>query len=460
MARTAIIVFHGMGQQVPFQTLDAVARLIAAPNQPSAVRLVHDGQGTLPVAEISVTKDGSTKEVDLYEAYWAPLTEGQIAFREAASFLLGAGGQGLWHCIGSRGIFTRRMFDRDRRLPIPASTTVSLVVALFVTLSLFLILSSAVWLAYGMATGQESSALARFDQARPLLVAVVVITLAIALVLIGVPVFLACLWPWRHWRHVTQVGAALVLLNVMGGAVSISLKLLGMPWEWAFWLVLLPKSLTESRLMEWISMTLLLLLAWMVRRFLVQSVGDVAIYVSSHQLNRFHRVREEIKKTAMRVASAVYGSADPHYSRVLLVGHSLGSVIAYDTLNALLVNDRAGARGLNVAQRTKLLLTFGSPLDKTAFIFRNQLREADFREALAEAKQPLIQTYTNRTMRWVNIYTLHDWIGGQLDFYDDPEYAGEGRVDNREDPEGLVPLKAHTDYWSHEELRLALVEAL
>ena len=44
------------------------------------------------------------------------------------------------------------------------------------------------------------------------------------------------------------------------------------------------------------------------------------------------------------------------------VGHSLGSVIAYDALNRLLRDDAAASVALEVKKRTKLLLTFGSPL--------------------------------------------------------------------------------------------------
>jgi hypothetical protein len=73
-----------------------------------------------------------------------------------------------------------------------------------------------------------------------------------------------------------------------------------------------------------------------------------------------------------------------------LVGRSLGSVVAYDTLNGLLNED------VSRSTRTQLLLTFGSPLDKTAFLFRAQSEFSDVREALAAATQPLIVDYALR----------------------------------------------------------------
>src|SRR5213080_2751829 len=60
----------------------------------------------------------------------------------------------------------------------------------------------------------------------------------------------------------------------------------------------------------------------------------------------------------------------PGYSRVVVVGHSLGSVLAYDTLNALINEDQVCAKQRGVVSKTRALITFGSPLDKTAFMFR------------------------------------------------------------------------------------------
>ena len=125
-----------------------------------------------------------------------------------------------------------------------------------------------------------------------------------------------------------------------------------------------------------------------VRWFLLEFVGDAAIYVSSHTLNRFYETRQAIKTTSLDVARAVYehGGCDRH----ILMGHSLGSVIAYDTLNRLIVDDEILEGRLRVAERTALLLTFGSILDKTAFLFRAQSEFSDVREALCSAGQPLI----------------------------------------------------------------------
>jgi hypothetical protein len=60
-------------------------------------------------------------------------------------------------------------------------------------------------------------------------------------------------------------------------------------------------------------------------------------------------VRSEVKEAARSVVSALFTSyelkAQPgaasefQYDKIALVGHSLGSVIAYDTLNRLMLDD-------------------------------------------------------------------------------------------------------------------------
>jgi pimeloyl-ACP methyl ester carboxylesterase len=166
----------------------------------------------------------------------------------------------------------------------------------------------------------------------------------------------------------------------------------------------------------------------------VEYVGDVAIYVSSFKVSRFEETRTKIQETVFSIVRQIYSSrtasADT-YDRVVLVGHSLGSVIAYDALNAAISWDLAEQDDkMGVVRRTHRLITFGSPLDKTAFLFRTQVSGPRFlREALAAQKQPLILSYPDfrpkRAFRWVNIYSRADIISGRLAYY-----RGPARVDS------------------------------
>lgn len=72
-------------------------------------------------------------------------------------------------------------------------------------------------------------------------------------------------------------------------------------------------------------------------------------------------------------------------------------------------------------ERTRLLVTFGSPLDMIALIFASQwVRATETREALAASFQPLILDYERfRTIPWVNIWSPADIISGGLGFFDE-----------------------------------------
>jgi hypothetical protein len=135
-----------------------------------------------------------------------------------------------------------------------------------------------------------------------------------------------------------------------------------------------------------------------------------------------------------------------------MVGHSLGSVIAYDVLNGLLIEDGFLANPVDAANRTRMFLTFGSPLDKTAFLFRTQADiKSPVREVAAAAVQPMIQDYKFRPKEWVNLWSHADIISGELNFYDDTANMTNGgprRVCNKKDPEARTPLAAHMEYWN------------
>ena len=72
--------------------------------------------------------------------------------------------------------------------------------------------------------------------------------------------------------------------------------------------------------------------------------------------------------------------------------------------------------------------------------------------------QPLIQSYTGfRRFPWINVYSRSDIICGQLKFYDvyPPDSAvppTDNTVSNVPDPDAVVPLIAHVEYWKNSTL--------
>ncbi len=214
-----------------------------------------------------------------------------------------------------------------------------------------------------------------------------------------------------------------------------------------------------------ISWILLIAVSALVRRMLVQYVGDVALYLTSHTLDRFNSLRDKIRKHITDAARVIFScrseSGDEfEYESVYVIGHSLGSVIAYDALNQLLNEDEISgeAEKLKVMDRTKLLLTFGSPLDKTAYLFSLQREKTSLeREALVAASQPLIRDPKFRDpekFEWINIYSNNDIISGRLDFFDPPPESTTRQlinpVKNIRDEEATTLLAAHVEYWENQ----------
>src|SRR5262245_34936082 len=93
-SNTAVIVCHGMGQQVPFETLNLVAKALVKEEQERtnsnpvapSVRLLPDGTGNDYVPQAEIKLKGTV--VHLYECYWAPITEGKVSIVDVLKFLL------------------------------------------------------------------------------------------------------------------------------------------------------------------------------------------------------------------------------------------------------------------------------------------------------------------------------------------------------------------------------------
>jgi hypothetical protein len=437
--RVAFLVTHGMGQQVPFETLSMLGQALltqhgaeikaSSPEQQlhadlRRVRLTAQPDAPeLSRVEVTLTSDdGEEVDVHLYESYWAPFTEGQISFTATVGFLYEAAWNGIKTAVSSRkragggssgemtveqkeisernkksdGLkhFDRWMFGKFRDMPIKR-WTFRLLCALVVLLTLLLLPALMVFTPAGIAA-------------------------------------IKYLWGWlkpiyAQWPVSFHIGAVAVAL-------------------------------------------ILLIFALIVRYVVVEFVGDVAIYVSSYKVSRYDDIRTKILDEVFGVARQIYsaGIADDTnapYDAVVIVGHSLGSVISYDMLNWCINWDQVeNGFEFGVVERTRRLITFGSPLDKTAFLFRTQVSSArSLREALAARQQPLILDYKKfrplETFRWINIYAPADIISGSLEYYDVQGLPGYNGIVNVKDPEARTPLLAHIQYWNNAELHEQLYDA-
>jgi hypothetical protein len=546
----AVWIVHGMGQQIPFETLDSLTngllqsfRELNAPQPAPTPRLrtVRIGKEVLQRVELDVTGEQGDYELHLYESYWAPKTEGVANLTDVVSFLWDGGTRGLMNSFRD---FNRAMFGGVALFKIRLRTAVWICLTL-ATLAALTVINGVI-----AAAAAAQLNISAFDVLRDHWEALAALASCMTAVAFsfGVLLFLGSLakprnlsrWQRRLISILSWLGfmgtlttilktsalmlvftrpellgrvqnrfgdlarvptqplqgfatlvifacIALSMVALMGRAFSRSegsepnenwflialfvlsypvhlIAVLGPasiwfhrdPWTW------LPHVLSFVYKSWWV-WPFLIALSAKVRGVMVQYVGDVAIYVTSNKLNRFDEVRTKIKDAARTVASAVYLAFKPNsqeflYEHVAIVGHSLGSVIAYDTLNRLMLDDWLNKNQLGVASRTRTMVTFGSPLNKTAFFFTIQgSNSLHIRERLASTVQPLIQSYPKfrkRTFKWINVHSGNDIISGPLRFYDLPGMQEKDdpspfAIKNVVDKDAAVPIVAHVDYWKN-----------
>lgn len=539
--KRAIWAVHGMGQQIPFETIDSVAEGVmrfveqANPSRPPIeprARAVRVGDQVLQRVELDVVgSSGRPYELHIYEAYWAPLTEGKVNLRDVIGFLFDGGSRGVLNSMKS---FKRAMFGTVESFKIPKQSAAYIVIALLVVIALAVINAVIVaetaahkhvvdislgvrperWIPIGAVAGVISAVAITFGavlfvavdcQANDLsqfqrkiigLFSWVGFRFTLLVIIFG-SAFLSCItWKrnfagWLSYELASNLSEFATLATLAAMATVLValitrawLRSNGDPLEGSSILTVLfclafvlhlssilgplligltgysvpsgtgpLESILKSPFWVW---PFLIVISAVVRTFLIEYVGDVAAYISPNKLDRFQKLRTEIKTTVRTSALAVYQASTSggfEYQHIAIVGHSLGSVIAYDTLNSLMNDDALSKNPLRVCSRTTVFETFGSPLDKIAFMFTIQGKDTfQVREQLAEVVQPLIQNYgAFRQLAWINVHTKNDIISGPLTFYDLPKGLPPGAKTVKEviDNDAVVPLVAHVAYWKN-----------
>ena len=273
--------------------------------------------------------------------------------------------------------------------------------------------------------------------------------------------------PWRPLGFLRVVAA----VAVIGGAVIGGwLGYRTVPGDW----------LQPVRLVFWLTT---IAGAWKASGFLVGWIGDVAIYLGGlDNRSQYHSVREGILDlTTAKLASLAElrrGPApsespqrcmdprEPYYDEVLVAAHSLGSVIAYDAINRLAVEQRSDSDGVEFKMcredfdRIKGLFSFGSPLDKVIYFFQRTGSVSEpVRAQILNSLMALRRHSTGRPygkykvdeysavqpdgFRWHNAWSWGDVLGHRLDHFQinkDMQFHFD-----------YVPLVAHTAFWTDPE---------
>ena len=212
------------------------------------------------------------------------------------------------------------------------------------------------------------------------------------------------------------------------------------------------------------------------------SLKDLVIYTTSDVRSQNYEIRRKILDGAVEELKLLLKS-DWRYDQIIVVGHSLGSVIAYDALDRIqqdmnVPNDPKAVP----TSKIKGLVTLGSPLDKVAFFFHehipkeNSIQRAILahlhnfkRRPLTTDKGPQVSLLDKIAFffhlkrrpstkgkdfkdiadpfkqglnaKWLNFYHRKDLIGGHLDAYD------LAPKDNVECTMELPHVGAHSCYW-------------
>lgn len=488
--RIAVIVAHGMGQQVPYETIEGVAKAVwrgaqllsgvhAAPAVVRSVRLAaakeNEPNPEFVRAEFALTNDTGTHDVHIYEAYWAPLTEGKVTASDVISFLFDAGWNGIKNTTART--YRRWMFGKEQEFSLPTERLLLAFLFVLALVGALLLINGVLAAASASHVIGSSNPFPTGDLLAALTWDLLLVDCCLGLIALGIFVFgrLPSAWMPRFGWLLIYLGAAgivaaaaLMIVHLAGGSFT-NFATPGVAWAQGV------KAHPKSILFLWAAE---LWAAYQVRWFLIEYVGDVAAYIAAHTVSKFAELRQQIWTTAMNVARAVYQArtADGDeflYGKVVVVGHSLGSVIGYDVLNGLLLEDGYSRQALDVARRTGTFITFGSPLDKTAFVFRTQQdMNSAIREVAAAAVQPMIASYRDRPNEWINLWSPSDIISGHLDYYDPPTERNakipekgvreqpSRAVQNVVDREARMPLGAHVQYWDGKCFAEKLVKAI
>jgi hypothetical protein len=227
------------------------------------------------------------------------------------------------------------------------------------------------------------------------------------------------------------------------------------------------------RLLHVLGYLALAMLTYLINRFLTTAIGDLAVYLGADTLSTNFAARsqimEECTKTVRGLLDSQFDLLPDHtpssYDRVILAAHSLGSVIAYDTLNDLMAQNVASSTPDQTLNRIAALFTFGCPLNKVFYFFRARtspktyvlneilyaLHNFRLRNPPPVGAHPSPEPF-HPNFRWLNAWCPMDVISGRMLFY----HADQNRIIKQ----GFEPATAHTGYWNNPKLYAFFAELL
>lgn len=203
-----------------------------------------------------------------------------------------------------------------------------------------------------------------------------------------------------------------------------------------------------------------------LKKPVVDFFGDVVLYASSDQKSKFFPVRQKILDEAVKKVTYMLNEMD--YDEIIIAGHSLGSVIAYDVLDRLNKQMNVDAALCRRAPRIKGLVTFGSPLDKIAFFFDEKINKKEqsiryaivsqlhgFRRVIVDedSLENGVKPYFEH-VKWLNFWTKGDPVCDNLSAYRDVE-----NIEMVFPVTSKNPMTSHGLYWQSSQMYQKIIDA-
>lgn len=240
----------------------------------------------------------------------------------------------------------------------------------------------------------------------------------------------------RAWRsalrrsqwEVLFVGmvASLLLMGLVTLALGSAIRLLllwGLPAAWFG--ALAERAMVLPLWILAVCAILLPLTAWFAGAFFRNFLSDVVFWTTTFEKDTRHQKRRDILKACEATLRHVL--EDQQCTRVVVVGHSLGTAIAYETLLNLgrraraEAGDRAGGPPALEALLPKLshFITLGSPIDRISYFFNlHYSRYHRFNRVVEElagnTSDPPFRLNKVRSLQWINLRDPADPVASRL----------------------------------------------
>jgi hypothetical protein len=248
---------------------------------------------------------------------------------------------------------------------------------------------------------------------------------------------------------------ALLNVVVLGGAFIYNIVLLFREWVSPYQY----NSFGQSR---WIDVafdaaiaTVLTFILARTNAFLSMYVSDVMFWTTSDEKDSRYQKREDIRKITSLVVRHVL--ADPRCKRVVIVVHSLGSSIAYETLLRLGRSRRARhgrsdlPTSLSSLGKITDFITLGTPIQIISALFERRTSRYHRYNRIADARRASTDDdpfMRGKGIRWVNVSDPADPISSMI-------FSVRGRLPNKlaiyewrtASRHVAMPLSAHSGYF-------------